>query len=63
MKKNTLITAIMTFSISYGQYNVLLTNSDVESSTPMTTVDNVKYSIEGMCINNSFFHEVLIASN
>jgi len=54
MKKNfTLVLVFMAFSISYGQYNVPLTNADVESSSAMSTSDNVKYTIDGMFINEA----------
>ncbi|WP_242155514.1 T9SS type A sorting domain-containing protein [Aestuariivivens sediminis] len=49
----TLIMAIMAFSFSHGQYNVPLTNADVESNTPMTTTNNVQYTIDGMYVNEA----------
>lgn len=49
----TLLFTIVAFSISFGQYNVPLTNADVESSTPMTTSDNVKYTIDGMFVQEA----------
>jgi hypothetical protein len=49
----TLITAIMAFSFSYGQYNVPLPNADVESSTPMTTTNDEQYTIDGMYVNEA----------
>lgn len=52
-KKITLTLAFMAFFFSYGQYNVPLTNADFESSTPMTTTDDVKYTIDGMYINEA----------
>lgn len=52
-KKITLTLAFMAFFCSYGQYNVPLTNADLESSTPMTTTDDVKYTIDGMYINEA----------
>lgn len=54
MKKITfLILSLISYTYSIGQNNVPLTNADIESPTPMTTTNNVKYAIDGMYINEA----------
>lgn len=54
MKKITLLfITLISYTYSSGQNMVPLTNADIESTNPMTTSNNVQYTIDGMFINEA----------